>query len=141
MRRTAIRRVRSAIANPTTRASTWMWSIVGELGHLWQMGTTLMLQVGGRLPPTTPPYCFRFPQFPFKISKSTSNTPELTLALFSESLQVRVTVLQHPQPLPRPNLNPVRWEMGNARVLRMGAPVVQWKEREAQLLLGLGNLI
>lgn len=62
MRLTATRRVRSATANPTTRASTWMWSTVGELGHLWQMGTTLMLQVGYRLPPTTPSYFFRSPQ-------------------------------------------------------------------------------
>lgn len=52
VRLTAIRRVRSAKANPTTRASTWMWPTVGEPGPLWQMGTTVMLQVGCRLPST-----------------------------------------------------------------------------------------
>lgn len=54
VRQTAIQRVRSATASPTTRVSTWKWSTVGELAHLWQMGTTLMLQVGCRLPFTTP---------------------------------------------------------------------------------------
>lgn len=49
----AIQRVRSATANPTTRASNWMWPSVGEPGPLWQMGTTHMLQVGCRLPATT----------------------------------------------------------------------------------------
>lgn len=52
------RRVRSATASLTTRASTWKLATVGELGPLWQTGTTLILQVGCRLPPTKQPTQF-----------------------------------------------------------------------------------
>lgn len=51
VRRMHIQRVRSATASLTTRASTWMWrATVEELGPHWQMGTTLIPQVGCRKP-------------------------------------------------------------------------------------------
>lgn len=50
----AIQRVRSARCS--TRVSTWKWPTVGELGpFMLQVGTTLMLQVGIRLPHTPLP--------------------------------------------------------------------------------------
>lgn len=139
VRPTAIRRVRSATANPTTRVSTWMWSIVGELGHLWQTGTTLMLQVGCRLPRTTPPYYFRPPPVE-RHSRQIQCARRITRCIFSLPLQVRVTVLQHLPPPPRPKRNPVRRGTESARVLQVGAPAVQWRPREAQVLPALGNL-
>lgn len=50
VRRMHIRRVRSATASLTIRASTWTLATVEELGPHWQMDTTLILQVGCRKP-------------------------------------------------------------------------------------------
>lgn len=50
VRQMHIQRVRSATASLTTRASTWTLATVEELGPHWQMGITLILQVGCRKP-------------------------------------------------------------------------------------------
>lgn len=67
--------------------------------------------------------------------------PDELLSTYFLSLQVRVTVLRHLPPPPRPNRNRVRQGMESARVLQMWAPVTQWNLKEAQVLPAMGNLI
>lgn len=55
-------------------------------------------------------------------------------------LQVRVTALQHLQPLPRLSLNLVRQGMENGKVPGVGSPVAQWGRRVARVHQDLGNL-